>query len=88
MKKPFYLSVVSTMAWGGCDAVLPAAPEPETVLAEPLPGLTPSQQVTHLAGDEEFARIFSPADGLGPLFVATSCEGCHIGDGKGHPAST
>lgn len=88
MKKLLYLSVVSTMAWGGCDAVLPAAPEPETVLAEPLPGLTPSQQATHLAGDEEFARIFSPADGLGPLFVATSCEGCHIGDGKGHPVTT
>jgi CxxC motif-containing protein (DUF1111 family) len=25
-------------------------------------------------------------DGLGPIFVATSCEQCHVGDGKGHPA--
>ena len=29
--------------------------------------------------------IFSPVNGLGPLFVATSCGSCHAGDGKGHP---
>jgi CxxC motif-containing protein (DUF1111 family) len=39
----------------------------------------------HVAGDEEFARVFSAASGLGPVFVATSCEACHAGDGKGHP---
>ncbi len=39
----------------------------------------------HLVGDAEFARVFSAADGLGPVFVATSCEACHVGDGKGHP---
>ncbi len=87
MKKWIGLAVI-VLALGGCDALLPQAPAPEAVLAEPLPGLTPSQQATHLAGDEEFARIFSPADGLGPLFVAASCEGCHIGDGKGHPVTT
>ena len=73
---------------GGCDSLLPSAPEPEAVLAEPIPDLTPTQLATHLAGDEEFARIFSPADGLGPLFVAASCESCHVGDGKGHPVTT
>ena len=73
---------------GGCDSWLPSAPEPEAVLAEPIPDLTPTQLATHIAGDEEFARIFSPADGLGPLFVAASCESCHIGDGKGHPVTT
>ena len=75
-------------AAGGCDSVLPSTPEPETVLAEPISDLTPTQLATHIAGDEEFARIFSPADGLGPLFVAASCESCHVGDGKGHPVTT
>ena len=88
MKKRYYLAGMLALVLGSCDAVLPSAPEPEAVLAEPIPGLTPSQQATHIAGDEEFARIFSPADGLGPLFVAASCEGCHIGDGKGHPVTT
>ena len=73
---------------GGCDSLLPSAPEPEAVLAEPILDLTPAQLATHLAGDEEFARVFSPADGLGPLFVAASCESCHVGDGKGHPVTT
>ncbi|MCH8960825.1 MAG: hypothetical protein IH820_05735, partial [Bacteroidetes bacterium] len=43
---------------GGCDSLLPSAPEAETVLAEPIPDLTPTQLATHLAGDEEFARVF------------------------------
>lgn len=73
---------------GGCDALLPAAPESEDLLAEPLEDLTPTQLATHLAGDEEFARVFGPDDGLGPLFIAASCESCHVGDGKGHPVTT
>lgn len=73
---------------GGCDATLPDAPAPEEVLAEPVPDLTPQQLATHLAGDEEFARIFGTADGLGPIFVANACESCHVGDGKGHPITT
>ncbi len=27
------------------------------------------------------------ADGLGPLFNARSCQGCHLKDGRGHPPS-
>lgn len=72
----------------GCDSLLPQAPGAETVLAEPISGLTAAQLATHLAGDKEFARVFSPGDGLGPLFVSASCESCHIGDGKGHPVTT
>ncbi|MBW3535299.1 MAG: thiol oxidoreductase [Gemmatimonadetes bacterium] len=47
--------------------------------------MTGSQIGQHIAGDEEFGRIFSVSDGLGPVFVAASCEQCHAGDGKGHP---
>ncbi len=73
---------------GGCDSLLPSAPESESVLAEPIEDLSPSQLATHLAGDEEFARVFGPDSGLGPIFVAASCESCHAGDGKGHPLTT
>ena len=68
--------------------LLPKTPDAEEVLAEPIPDLTEAQLATHIAGDEEFARVFSPAEGLGPLFVSASCESCHIGDGKGHPVTT
>jgi CxxC motif-containing protein (DUF1111 family) len=51
-----------------------------------MEGLTQPQLARHFAGDREFGRRFGTADGLGPIFVAASCESCHVGDGKGHPA--
>jgi CxxC motif-containing protein (DUF1111 family) len=58
----------------------------EDVLDGTIEGMPPSQVRQHFVGDEEFARRFTVADGLGPIFVATSCEQCHVGDGKGHPS--
>lgn len=73
-------------ALAGCDLLTPDAPPENEVLDGTIDGMTPSQVRQHFVGDEEFARRFSVADGLGPIFVATSCEQCHVGDGKGHPA--
>ena len=69
----------------GCDSLATSAPPDDEVLAGTLPGLTGAQVAQHARGDEEFARVFGTADGLGPIFVAPSCESCHVGDGKGHP---
>ncbi|MDX1648167.1 MAG: di-heme oxidoredictase family protein, partial [Longimicrobiales bacterium] len=68
----------------GCDILTPDAPLEEEVLDGTIQGMTPSQVRQHFAGDEEFGRIFAVEDGLGPIFVAASCEQCHGGDGKGH----
>ena len=65
---------------------MPDVPPDDQVLDGTIEGMTPSQVHQHIAGDEEFGRRFAVADGLGPIFVATSCEQCHVGDGKGHPA--
>jgi CxxC motif-containing protein (DUF1111 family) len=73
------------LATAACDPLLPSAPPDEEVLAGPIAGLTQAQRARHLAGDAEFGRPFAAADGLGPIFVAASCESCHVGDGKGHP---
>ena len=80
----FPLLVLASLA--GCDALTPSGPPAEELLDGTIEGMTPSQVRQHIAGDEEFARRFAVADGLGPIFVATSCEQCHAGDGKGHPA--
>lgn len=85
-----YIYVLFTIACGiimlqACEKILPPAPESEELLAEPLPGLTETQMNLHLQGDGEFARVFSQAEGLGPIFVQASCESCHAGDGKGNP---
>src|SRR5262245_65664962 len=56
----------------------------------PAPNLSDESLARHLAGDVQFGAIFvtAPAPvnpGLGPVFNNTSCEGCHVGDGRGQP---
>jgi CxxC motif-containing protein (DUF1111 family) len=69
----------------GCNTLLPSAPDQATLLDGPIAGLTGPQLAAFLAGDREFGRAFTVAEGLGPIFVAASCASCHVGDGKGHP---
>lgn len=78
-------ALAAVLAGTGCDALATAAPADEEVLAGPIPDLSGPQLARHLAGDAEFGRVFRAEDGLGPIFVAASCETCHAGDGKGHP---
>jgi len=77
----FILSIIII----SCEEFLPTAPESSEILNEPIEDLTPSQLAAHLQGDKQFGKIFGVEDGLGPIFVNTSCENCHVADGKGHP---
>lgn len=70
-----------------CEKMFPLAPNDEEILEGTIPGLTPHQEREHLIGDEAFGKIFSPKDGLGPIFVQISCSSCHVGNGKGHPST-
>jgi CxxC motif-containing protein (DUF1111 family) len=74
--------IVSALA---CDPFLPSAPPDDEVLDGPIEGLSPAQLRVFAEGDEEFNRTFAAADGAGPMFVASACGSCHVGDGKGHP---
>ena len=78
-------SLVIPIGLVGCGLLTPGEPSENEVLDGTVEGITPSQVRQHLAGDLEFARRFTVTDGLGPIFVAPSCEQCHVGDGKGHP---
>ncbi len=83
-----YLSLVFAIWVSSCDSLLPEEPESEELLDGPVEGLSPEQERTFLAGDIAFTdEIFTPATGLGPIFIASSCAGCHAGDGKGHPSN-
>lgn len=82
-----YLSI-AVYNFTACEVLTPNAPESKDVLAEPLADLSPEQLKAHLQGDEDFAHVFAPSEGLGPIFVSNSCESCHVGDGKGHPVTT
>lgn len=79
------LPTVALWALAGCGAFLPGAPPDDQLLDGPEAGLSAAELRAFLAGDAEFARVFGPADGVGPIFVAQSCGSCHVGDGKGHP---
>lgn len=53
----------------------------------PAPNLSAARLDFHLDGDRAFAEQFvrAPAvinPGLGPVFNETSCEGCHVADGR------
>lgn len=76
---------LALLAAAACSDVGPSAPPDDALLAGTLEGLSGAQVRQHVRGDEAFGRIFGAADGLGPIFVAESCERCHAGDGKGHP---
>ncbi|MDW3651834.1 MAG: di-heme oxidoredictase family protein [Bacteroidia bacterium] len=72
-----------------CEKIIPVAPPENELLDGPIEGLSPAEQAQFLAGDIAFNdEVFTVETGLGPLFVATSCGSCHIGDGKGHPFTT
>ncbi len=57
----------------------------------PAPNLTGEELEQHLAGDLGFEAKFVTAPavvnpGLGPTFNSSSCNGCHIRNGRGMPA--
>ena len=79
------LGCLLLVAATACDTFAPDGPPEEQLLDGTIEGMPGSQLRQHLVGDEEFGRRFTVENGLGPVFVATSCEQCHVGDGKGHP---
>jgi CxxC motif-containing protein (DUF1111 family) len=72
----------------GCEELFPEEPAENEVLDGPIEGLTNTERRKFLAGDLAFNENFTVDAGLGPIFVASSCGSCHIGDGKGHPFTT
>jgi CxxC motif-containing protein (DUF1111 family) len=57
----------------GCDA----APEAAARIGAPLPGLDASELARFQAGEIAFNRVFTPAEGIGPLFNENQCSACH-----------
>ena len=60
--------------------------------SQPAPSLTPQHRAAFFVGNSLFNRswVAAPAtvdarDGLGPLFNARSCSGCHFKDGRSRP---
>ncbi|MEB2787077.1 di-heme oxidoredictase family protein [Algoriphagus persicinus] len=86
--KKLFLIILGCLAFA-CEQIIPGSPADNEILDGPLEDLTTAEQAQFLAGDLAFnEEVFTANNGLGPLFVATSCGSCHAGDGKGHPFTT
>ena len=89
MKKTLLTVVVLLLVVIGCKKIMPPSPKDDELLDGPVEGLTTAETQQFLKGDVAFNDdIFTPQNGLGPIFVANSCGSCHAGDGKGHPFTT
>ncbi|QSQ27825.1 thiol oxidoreductase [Pyxidicoccus parkwayensis] len=58
--------------------------------AQPAPNLTAEDAERHRVGDAAFEAVFVPGPavinpGLGPVYNNTSCNGCHLRNGRGMP---
>jgi CxxC motif-containing protein (DUF1111 family) len=74
---------------GGRATVLDAT---RNAFGQPVPGLAAAREDDFFVGNSLFNRgwVIAPAsvvdmDGLGPVFNATNCSGCHLRDGRGRP---
>jgi CxxC motif-containing protein (DUF1111 family) len=87
MKKVMVLLFALGFFWliDSCKKIMPPTPKVEDVMDAPVEGLSAEQNKLFLEGAEEFDEVYTAENGLGPIFVATSCGGCHTGDNKGHP---
>lgn len=65
------LLVAATAACGAADPVATASP------GDPLPGLATNEIARFRAGQALFNKVFSPEEGLGPLFNGDQCSACH-----------
>ena len=80
------------MLLGGQASIYDVTPN---AFAQPAPGLDRDQELLFFVGNSFFNQnwVSAPAstearDGLGPLFNARSCAGCHFKDGRGRPPLT
>ena len=74
---------------GGQTSIYNVTPN---AFSQPAPGLEREQELLFFVGNSFFNQnwVTAPAstearDGLGPLFNARSCAGCHFKDGRGRP---
>ncbi len=78
-----------TVLSGGSTTVFQKGPN---AFGLPLANITRINRRAHVVGNSFFNKnwVFAPSsttarDGLGPLYHARSCSGCHVRDGRGSP---
>jgi CxxC motif-containing protein (DUF1111 family) len=65
--------ILFVLVAAGCDA----PPDATAPIGSPVPGLTAADLERFRAGEALFNRVFTPSDGVGPLFNENQCSACH-----------
>lgn len=93
MKKRIFIYLFSigiffivTITLDSCDFFLTSPVADDQTLDGPIDGLTPDQLRIFIEGDEQFGKVFSFNEGLGPIFNNTGCVSCHVSDGRSDPS--
>ena len=73
------------LVFAACDTFMTQQPTAGDDFESPFDGMNPDLNAIFAEGDENFERVFTVADGLGPIFNNTACSSCHPGDGRGSP---
>lgn len=81
-----FLAIGGLFALVACDRLLTESPDPGEAFDSPIEGLSDELNRMFVRGDENFEKVFTVANGLGPIFNQPGCESCHPGDGRGAPA--
>jgi len=79
-------TIGGALALIACDRLFTESPDPGEILDSPIDGLSDELNRMFVRGDENFGKVFTVANGLGPIFNQPGCESCHPGDGRGTPA--
>jgi CxxC motif-containing protein (DUF1111 family) len=74
-----FVLVVAFACEGGSRPPLVTGDPPD----RPLRRATPAEVTRFNEGDALFEVVYREADGLGPLFIRSSCAACHRDDGRG-----
>jgi len=79
------VATAAAFAASGCDTLMTSTPTEGDDFTAPMDDMSMDLNAAFAEGDENFERVFTVADGLGPIFNNTGCESCHPGDGRGSP---
>ncbi len=83
----FLFIIFMGVVFHSCDFIFTPPVADDETLDGPIEGLTGDQLEMFFLGDEQFNKVFSFNEGLGPIFNNTACGSCHVSDGKSHPSA-
>ncbi len=82
-KKRWQTVAVASLLLAACGADAPLTVVRADLTDVPLRSATLAQLASFKLGDAQFDEVYTPADGLGPVFIRTQCSACHKAGARG-----